>query len=161
MSFSRIAWFHLQIDYIAKIMSHDSITGGYWENVSKNRTTLVLTYWLLTWIEAIEAFAGEFVFDEADQFFVNFAAVETAPVSPDTAAAAAVAASRKAASTPKTLTIPLAAKLAATGAAAPAVATVAATATNTEDVMEAMLIAASSGPTFTHQTSLVLLKIDK
>jgi hypothetical protein len=48
-------------------MSHDSITGGYWENVSKNRTTLVLTYLLLTWTEAIEAFVGEFVFEETDQ----------------------------------------------------------------------------------------------
>jgi hypothetical protein len=28
-------------------------------------------------------------------------------------------------------------------------------------VMKAMLIATSSGPTFTHQTSLVLFKIDK
>ncbi len=66
MCIFRTAWFHLQIDYIAKIMSHDRITGGYWENVSKNRTTLVLTYWLLTWIEAIGAFVGEFALEGSD-----------------------------------------------------------------------------------------------
>ncbi len=89
------------------------------------------------------------------------AARETPTTPFDTAAAAAVVASRTAVETPYTVTTPSAPKLATTGAAAPPVATVKATAPNTEDVMKAMLIATSSGPTFTHQTSLVLFKIDK
>ncbi len=91
----------------------------------------------------------------------HFAAVETPRTPFDTAAAAAVVAPKTLVETPNTLTTPLAPKLATTGAAAPAATTIVATPANTVDVMEAMLIAASSGPTFTDQTSLVLFEIDK